>query len=296
MSAVTNQPHPFGHLEREKHIEMIFKTYQNRNGTSCECLVESVKTHDKSTCWESHEELSENKNEPKKLRHVGKRPAGVRGIDLSILDLVEQFHVNARPELQGPHCVPRRVYSISANSNRVDLLVAIEESSCLCLQCCGPARACSLKGIDSEGRQVFYFERPFRMDACCLGCCLMEMRVYTAQRQLIGIVCQRWSMFTPLLEVCDASGVATFRLQGPCCPCRCLSNQDFQIMSNTGDKIGTIWKKWPGFSLKQNMDHEYFGLNVPQNMESETKLMLLGATFLLVCLFLHFALHSKFII
>lgn len=52
-------------------------------------------------------------------------------------------------------------------------------------------------------------------------------------------------------------------------------------MSDTGEKIGTIWKKWPGFSVQQNMDHEYFGLNVPPNMESKTKLMLLGATFLL---------------
>ncbi|KAK7945700.1 hypothetical protein WMY93_001428 [Mugilogobius chulae] len=39
MSAVTNQPRPFGHLEREKHIEMIFRTFKDRNGPSCECLV-----------------------------------------------------------------------------------------------------------------------------------------------------------------------------------------------------------------------------------------------------------------
>ncbi|CAL9688784.1 unnamed protein product [Knipowitschia caucasica] len=279
MSAVTNQPRPFGHLEREKHIERILRTFQNRNGTSCECLVESAKPHKKRAFSESEEELSENKNKQT-------LPLVVQGKDLSIFDLVEQFHINARPELQGPQCVPRRVYSISANSNKLDLLVAIEESSCLCLQCCGPARACSLKGIDHEGRQIFYFERPFRMDSCCFGCCLMEMRVYTGQKQLIGTVCQRWSMLTPLLEVCDASGVAMLRLQGPCCPCRCLSNQEFQIMANTGDKIGMIWKKWPGFTHQQNMDHDYFGLNVPQYMEAETKLMLLGATFLLS--YMHF--------
>lgn len=33
-----------------------------------------------------------------------------------------------------------------------------------------------------------------------------------------------------------------------------------QIVSNIGEKMGTIWKKWPGFNDEHNMDHEYFGL------------------------------------
>lgn len=99
----------------------------------------------------------------------------------------------------------------------------------------------------------------------------------------------RWSIFTPLLEVCDAEGASTARIQGSCCPCRCFSNQQFQvvilkqpktkqvflhvyfiqyvrlliihqIVSNIGEEMGTIWKKWPGFNDEHNMDHEYFGL------------------------------------
>lgn len=102
MSIVTNQPRPFGHLEREKHIEMIFRTFQNKSGASCECLVQSPKPHNKTLCWESQEELSAIKNESK-LSHVGldKKCAGDHGKDLSILDMVEQFHITARPELQG---------------------------------------------------------------------------------------------------------------------------------------------------------------------------------------------------
>lgn len=80
------------------------------------------------------------------------------------------------------------VWSVLAAVVHLSLLL---ESSCVCLQCCGPARACSLKGFDSEGNQVFYFERPLRMDACCLGCCLMEMRAFTPQKHLIGTVHQR---------------------------------------------------------------------------------------------------------
>uniref|UniRef100_A0A3Q1FTP6 Phospholipid scramblase n=2 Tax=Acanthochromis polyacanthus TaxID=80966 RepID=A0A3Q1FTP6_9TELE len=288
MSAVTSQPLPLGQLEREKHIQMIFRAFHNRCAPSCEC-------HHKPNDWESEEQLSgltpERKMEngymqpPGKLRSPGveeQKAEGATGSHfMSVLETLSQIHITARPELQGPQCVSRRVYSIASGGSRSQLFVAVEESSCICLQCCGPARACSLKGFDCHGRQVFYFERPFRVDACCFGCCLMEMRAYSPHKHLIGTVCQRWSMFTPLLEVCDSEGASTLRIQGSCCPSRCFSSQQFQIVSNIGEKIGTIWKKWPGFNDERNMDHEYFGLEVPPSMEPHTKLLLLAATFLL---------------
>ncbi|MBN3296679.1 ACHG protein, partial [Amia calva] len=156
------------------------------------------------------------------------------------------------------------------------------QSTCLCLQCCGPARSCSLRGYNRQAQEVFLFERPLRVDACCLGCCLMEMRAFTADQQLIGTVCQRWSMFTPLLEIRDSDGTSPIRIQGPCCPCRCYSNQEFQVVSKIGDKLGKIWKKWPGFNEDYNMDHEYFGIDVPLEMSPKTKVLVLAAAFLLV--------------
>ncbi|KAM8727728.1 phospholipid scramblase family member 5 [Acanthopagrus schlegelii] len=281
MSAVTSQPLPFDRLEREKHIQMIFSAFQNRCGPSCQCHQES----DEQLSGLTPGRETENMHPPGKVKRPGVEeqwPGGAAGSHfMSVLETVSQIHVTARPELQGPQCVPRRIYSITAGGSRSQLIVAVEESSCVCLQCCGPARACSLQGFDCQGRQVFYFERPLRVDACCLGCCLMEMRAYTPQKHLIGSVCQRWSMFTPLLEVCDAEGVSAARIQGSCCPCRCFSNQQFQIVSNIGENVGTIWKKWPGFNDEHNMDHEYFGLEVPQRMEAHTKLLMLAATFLL---------------
>ncbi|XP_069013309.1 phospholipid scramblase family member 5 isoform X2 [Embiotoca jacksoni] len=298
MSAVTNQPLPFGRLEREKHIQMIFRAFQNRCGPSCEGQTHSpgLRSHQTPPEWESEERLSdlapERKMENSYMQpQAGKLPRpgaeeqkvgnAAGSVFMSVLETVSQIHITARPELQGPQCVSRRIYSISTGGSRSNLFVAVEESSCVCLQCCGPARACSLQGFDCQGRQVFYFERPLRADACCLGCCLMEMRAYTPQKHLIGTVYQRWSMFTPLMEVCDSEGASTIRIQGSCCPCRCFSNQQFQIFSNIGEKIGTIWKKWPGFNDERNMDHDYFGLEVPLSMESHTKLLLLAATFLL---------------
>ncbi|XP_024922076.1 phospholipid scramblase 1 [Cynoglossus semilaevis] len=292
MTAVTNQPLPLGHLEREKHIQMIFRAFQNRCGP-CECQshTPAAKAQPVVSEWDPDQQFSvlspEKKIEnrvtlPSQKVEEQNQESSTRSDFMTVLETVSQIHIRAQPELQGPQCVPRRIYSITTGGGRSQIFVAVEESSCLCLQCCGPARACTLKGFDCQGSPVFYFERPFRSDACCFGCCLMEMRVYTPQKHLIGTVCQRWSMFTPLLEVCDADGASSVRIQGCCCPCRCFSDQQFQVVSNIGERLGTIWKKWPGFNEEQNMDHEYFGLNVPLNMESHMKLLLLGSTFLLV--------------
>ncbi|KAG7524078.1 hypothetical protein JOB18_006681 [Solea senegalensis] len=243
MSAVTNQPLPIGQLEREKHIQMIFRAFQNRCGP-CECQshLPAPKPHTLPPDWDPDEQLSlqapERKTENSFLQPAENvnRPemeqsnSCAAGSDLmSVLETVSQIHISAQPQLQGPQCVPRRIYSIATGSSRSQIFVAVEESSCVCLQCCGPARAYTLKGFNCQGCPVFYFERPFRWDACCLGCCLMEMRVYSPQKHLIGTVCQRWSMFTSLLEVCDSEGVSAVRIQGSCCPCRCVSNQQFQV-------------------------------------------------------------------
>ncbi len=124
-------------------------------------------------------------------------------------------------DASGPQCVARRTYSISTESSD-QLFVAVEgkykrqdvwyceslrwlyyyivifsvflsllESSCGCMQCCGPARSCSLQGFDKDAECVFLFERPLRAEMCWLGCCLMEIRAYTPERELIGTVHQR---------------------------------------------------------------------------------------------------------
>ncbi|RXN05308.1 phospholipid scramblase family member 5-like protein [Labeo rohita] len=91
----------------------------------------------------------------------------------------------------------------------------------------------------------------------------------------------RWSMFTPYFEVCDSEGISAVRIQGSCCNTRCLSEQELQVISSIGESIGRIWKRWPGYNEECNMDHEHFGLDVPQEMNLKTKVLLLAAAFLL---------------
>lgn len=117
MTAVTNQPLPFGRLERERHIQMIFRAFQNRCGPSCECHTHLTgpKPHQPPPDWESDEQASalapgrkvENiffihpsgkVNRPR----VEEQPGDVVGSNLmSVLETVSQIHITARPELQG---------------------------------------------------------------------------------------------------------------------------------------------------------------------------------------------------
>lgn len=117
MSAVTNQPLPFGRLEREKHIQRIFKTMQNPCAPSCECHTHSPgpKPHQAPPNWESDEPLSGlapgRKMENGYMQPPGKvnRPAeekqwpggAAESHFISVLETVSQIHITARPELQG---------------------------------------------------------------------------------------------------------------------------------------------------------------------------------------------------
>ncbi|KAF7692613.1 phospholipid scramblase family member 5 [Silurus meridionalis] len=279
MSTIMAQPLPYG-LEREKHVEMFFRAFQHRWRSSPNPQDLTTTTAPAQGPLYGHLSPTFHAAVLDSNRHKGEQcvtetlPAG-----LAALETVSQLHITAIPELQGPRCISHKMYSVATETRQ--LFLAVEESSCLCMQCCGPARACSLQGFDQDQQKIFLFERPLRADMCCLGCCLMKMRVYTSQRDLIGTVHQRWSMFTPYFEVCDSSNSPFLRIEGSCCPIRCLSDQEFQVVSMIGERIGTIWKKWPGYNESCNIDHEHFGFNVSDNMDVNTKVLLLAGTFLL---------------
>lgn len=140
MSIVTNQPLPYGRLERENHIRMIFRAFQNKCGPVCEC-------HSDPPACKSLQ--MSGKPVPGLLR--SEDGAGGSTNSLSVLDEVTQFHVTARPQLQGerrplwasgifvdemissegllivgPQCVPQRIYSIATGANRSQLFVVVE--------------------------------------------------------------------------------------------------------------------------------------------------------------------------
>lgn len=103
MSAVTSQPLPFDRLQREKHIQMIFRAFKNRCGPACKCRIHSPD-------WGSDEQPSPasvrgtgNMRSPVNRQEVEEQQSGAAAGRhfISLLETVEKIHITARTELQG---------------------------------------------------------------------------------------------------------------------------------------------------------------------------------------------------
>ncbi|XP_078066217.1 phospholipid scramblase 2 [Mustelus asterias] len=312
MSTVTTQPVPFGLLEREKHIENALGRLKGKRSKGTEEPVDNVmfsgaawshldpirinseKSKDleeKATDGESSFGIQFNNSQkeewtetafhnPSLCKDIRRQGTMQEFPGLQPLCNLNQLCITAKAEQQGLTCDPGRTYTITSQKGE-QLYMASEDTSCLCLNLCGAARSCCIKIYNLQSEEVLHFTRPFRVDACCFGCCLMEIYVFNAQKEQIGTIRQRWSMFTPLLEICDMDGYGIMKIHGSCCPCRCYSDQEFKITSKIGNHLGLIWKRWQGYNSEHNMDHEYFGVDFPTNMDPNAKVLLLAAAFLL---------------
>ncbi|XP_067417143.1 phospholipid scramblase 1-like [Emydura macquarii macquarii] len=147
---------------------------------------------------------------------------------LQVLAGVSQLRVTSQAGPRGFAGDPGRTYVVgTAQAER--LLVAIEETSRLCLQLCGPARACRIHLRDLRGQEILCLRRPFGAGTSCLGGCRTEMQVFATGDQLVGSVRQRWGVLAHLWDVRDPHGAATMRIRGSCAASRCCSNQEFQV-------------------------------------------------------------------
>lgn len=172
MSVVTKQPLPIGRLEREKHIQMIFRVFQNRCGPSPECHCHSAehKPHNTPAALESEEHLSEMNMKNIHMQPPGKltrpwveehRPGSAAGSDFtSMLESVCKIQITARPELQGmKNCV---FVCYSVNSAEICLF---ERDKCFLLAGpqCVPRRIYS---ISTGGRRSQLFMAVEGTSAC----------------------------------------------------------------------------------------------------------------------------------
>ncbi|XP_075720219.1 phospholipid scramblase family member 5-like [Rhinoderma darwinii] len=324
MSIVRSQPSPFGYLKREKHIEHHTKVPKEKKMCRCmlHSQPSNQKDNYRHSCRTKENSLEYGTKEtekccdPKSVRSSRKGIAPINSVsasssqgrptdkelrvqrtltvveeleepvssELQILETAQQFCITSKVKPQGLSCQSKRLYIISSRRAK-QLLVAIEDSSCLCYQLCGPARSCCLRLCDQSREEVLRFCRPYRVDVCCLFCCLMVIKVFSSCNTLLGFVQQRWSLLSPSLSVHDSEGKRTMDIQGPWSAARCHSDQEFQVTSVEGQKIAIIWKRWPGFNEDYNMDHDFFGLDILASISPTEKALLLSATFLLNFMF-----------
>ncbi|KAJ1087359.1 hypothetical protein NDU88_000535 [Pleurodeles waltl] len=115
---------------------------------------------------------------------------GFVSAELQLLAGVDQLCITSRDKSSGLSCSVGRSYAICTRKGK-KLFVVLEETDCLCLHLCGPARSSCLRLHDQNAQEVLRFCRPYRMDVCCMACCLMEMRAFTAAGKILGTVRQR---------------------------------------------------------------------------------------------------------
>ncbi|XP_073485209.1 phospholipid scramblase family member 5-like [Aquarana catesbeiana] len=323
MSVIHSQPSPFGYLQREKHIE--HHTKKPKEEKTCKCMeaqhrqrslqqdgglrrteknveqpykklanpkkVEiSRRGSNRVSCPPSQSAATSHKITTDREMAMQRTLSVVEELnesvcsELQILAGAQQFCITSNAKPKGFCCQSERLYIISSRTAK-QLLVAIEDSSSLCLQLCGPARSCYLRLCDQNRQEVLKFSRPYREDVCCLFCCLMVIRVFNSSNSLLGFVQQRWSLFSPSLSVHNSEGIRTMDICGSWSAARCHTEQEFQVTSLEGQIVAIIWKRWPGFNEDYNMDHDFFGLDISASLSPTDKALLLAATFLLNYMF-----------
>lgn len=105
MSAITGQPLPFDRLEREKHIQAIFRAFKDRYGPTCQCQLPSHRLASSNQTpppdWESEAQSSLAPRETTNGSQVEKRWPATGTRFLSTLQTAEKIEITARPEVQG---------------------------------------------------------------------------------------------------------------------------------------------------------------------------------------------------
>ncbi|KAM5165609.1 phospholipid scramblase family member 5-like [Mantella aurantiaca] len=323
MSIIHTQPSPFGYLQREKHIEHHMK--KPKEEKMCRCMkaqhrqsslqqngglrrteknveqpYKKVKNHknvgtarkegtrvscpSSPSAAASHETATDRELGMQRTLTVVEELNESFCSELQILEGAQQFCITSNAKPKGLCCQSDRLYIISSRTAK-QLLVAIEDSSSLCLHLCGPARSCYLRLCDQNRHEVLKFSRPYREDVCCLFCCLMVIKVFNSSNSLLGFVQQKWSLFSPSLSVHNSEGIRTMEIHGSWSAARCHTEQEFQVTSLEGQLVAIIWKRWPGFNEDYNMDHDFFGLDISASLTPTDKALLLSATFLLNYMF-----------
>ncbi|XP_045201851.2 phospholipid scramblase 3-like [Mercenaria mercenaria] len=211
---------------------------------------------------------------------------------LEVLDNIQLLAIRQQMDMdiQGG-CGAPNTYRIW-DDNDEQIFFATEESGCLCRWACGPARQFSLDVFSASDDQVLNFHRTCcRCDCCCCFdsfMCLQKLYVVDCLGRTLGAVKQKFSIFNAKFDIVDHDNNVLFKLLGPCCPCRCATEIYFQILNKTGERqIGRVQKKWGGDRTDNiNVDHEYFDVTFPAKLDSVDKGLILGAAFLVNCMYL----------
>ena len=84
------------------------------------------------------------------------------------------------------------------------------------------------------------------------------------------------------MEVWNKNDEKIYDISGPCCPISCGGSVPFPITDQSGTDVGEISKLWRGCFNEAFTDLDTFKIEFPDNIDLETKAVLMGATMLVV--------------
>ena len=98
--------------------------------------------------------------------------------------------------------------------------------------------------------------------------------------RVLGAIQQRFSFFSRIYDVLDASGQVLAQLRGP------FFKPWTFIIEESGQEVGRIQKRWSGFGKEMFTDADNFGVTFNNVHNARLRVLAVGATFLLD--FVHF--------
>jgi len=168
------------------------------------------------------------------------------------------------------------------NTMGQEVYFAKEDTDCCNRMCCGPSRPFDMNITDGQGTEVIHLYRPLRCQGCCFPCCLQRIEVSSPPGTIIGTIEQNWSLCAPSFSILDQSGEPVLEIEGPCLPCSCFGDVEFEIKPvGSDEKVGRITKQWSGLAKEAFTDADNFGINFPIDLDVKVKATLLGALFLI---------------
>ncbi|KAM4772722.1 phospholipid scramblase 2-like [Rhinophrynus dorsalis] len=191
---------------------------------------------------------------------------------VELLEAFTGFETNNKYEIK--NSLGQRVY------------FAAEQNDCCNRNCCGSARSFTITIVDNTGCEIIRLLRPLRCSSCCFPCCLQKLEVQAPPGTTVGYVIQNWHPCLPKFTIQNHKEEDLLRIRGPCIPCSCCADVNFEIKSlDESSVVGRISKQWSGVAKEYFTDSDNFGVQFPMDLDVKIKAVILGACFLIDFMF-----------
>ncbi|KAM4695260.1 phospholipid scramblase 1-like [Discoglossus pictus] len=168
------------------------------------------------------------------------------------------------------------------NSLGQRIYFAAEQNDCCTRNFLGSARPFVMTILDNTGREIMRITRPCRCESCFCPCFLQKLEVQAPPGTPIGYVIQNWHPILPKFTIQNERGESVLKIVGPCVPCRCCADVNFEVKSlDEQSVVGKISKQWSGAAKEFFSDADNFGIQFPMDLDVKMKAVMMGACFLI---------------